>query len=70
MIEIIKLNSHDKWLRVDLKFMVEGSTYRIRKVDGEYWFEYIKPWNRIYKLAKIFNSLDDAKEFIYSADCP
>lgn len=71
-IKEIKLTTNDKQRGIVSKFEVDGSKYRIMEAFGRkpFWFQYVPTGGRLYITTKCFDTLQEAKDYIYNADCP
>ena len=72
MINHIKLSTNDKNRGIVSKFEVNGTKYRIMKDIGKFkfWFQYVPSGGRVYITARCFGTFQEAKQYIYNADCP
>ena len=70
MVEVLKVTSQDKAYGIVYKFRVDDNRYRISKDERGYLFEHSLSGHRCYTAHCYFDNFEDAKNFIYTSECP
>lgn len=68
-LQILKHERESDIIKVIHKFEFEDRKYRIALSDGRYYFEATKYKSRYFHAIKVFQTLEDAENFIFTSEC-